>query len=159
VGGTVDPAAPPTGEEAAEVVLSAERLDVATTRVPVERVRVLKRVVTEMRTLEVPVRVEQVVVVHDDLRDGGTFDTSEVSEPVGAGETGAAAGGGRTPVVTEIEVVRHEEVPVVSLRVEPAERVTVRVVRVPGEAVVSAALCREEAVVEAVPPSGDAPAG
>jgi stress response protein YsnF len=135
------------------VVLSAERLDVAAARVPVERVRVVKRVVTEVRTVEVPVRVEQVVVLHEDLRDGGTSETSEVSEG------GADAGEGGPPVVTEIQVVRREEVPVVGLRVEPVERVTVRVVRVPGEAVVSAVLRREEAAVDTVAPPGGAPAG
>ncbi len=113
--------------DAAEVVLSEERLQVGVVRIPRERVRISKRITTEMRTLQVPVRVEQLVVRH---------------EPVtGEGRTGA---GGAAEPPEELVLVLHEEVPEVSLRVRPTERVRVRVRQVTGHQVVSAVLRHEE---------------
>ncbi|WP_432544971.1 DUF2382 domain-containing protein [Kineococcus sp. SYSU DK002] len=111
-----------------EVVLRGEQLRVGTERVPVERVRFSKRVVTTTRTVEVPVRVEQLVVTHEPVTDG---DAGTLAEPGGArGEE-------------ELVIVLHEEVPRVSLDVVPVEEVRVRVRTVAGEQVVTADLRRE----------------
>ncbi|PPK97446.1 uncharacterized protein (TIGR02271 family) [Kineococcus xinjiangensis] len=108
-----------------DIVLSAEKLQVGVVRVPRERVRISKRITTEVRTLEVPVRVEQLVVRHEPLD--------------GSDATGAS---GEAP--EELVLVLHEEVPEVSLRVRPTEQVRVRVRQVTGRQVVSDVLRHEE---------------
>ncbi|GAA4658246.1 DUF2382 domain-containing protein [Kineococcus glutinatus] len=113
----------PAGTEH-ELVLSAERLQHDVVRVPRERVRISKRITTEIRTLQVPVRVEQLVVRH---------------EPV----DGPGAAAGAAPA-EDLVLVLHEEVPAVSLQVQPVERVRVRVQRVEGRQSVSALLSHEE---------------
>ncbi|WP_432524984.1 DUF2382 domain-containing protein [Kineococcus sp. SYSU DK006] len=124
-------------DTAPEVVLSAEQLQVRSTRVPRETVRVRKEVVTELRTIEVPVRVERLVITHE--------------PPAGtraAGDDARGTATGTAPEARDLEVVLHEEVPEVSVRVRPTERVRVRVVSVEDVETVSAELSREEAVVE-----------
>lgn len=111
----------------AEVVLHEERLVVSTQRVAVERVRISKRIVTEVRTVEVPVRVEQLVVTR---------------EPLDAGEVPVADPGTRAG---DLVLVLHEEVPEVTLRVVAVERVLVTTQDVAGEQTVSAVLAAEVA--------------
>ncbi|WP_369056618.1 DUF2382 domain-containing protein [Kineococcus terrestris] len=118
-------------DQQVEVVLSEERLVVSTRRVPRERVRIVKRVVEEVRTVQVPVRVEQLVLAHEPV--------AEVGDGVDGGDAGPR----------ELELVLHEEVPVVSVRVEPVERVRVRVVEVAGEETVEAVVRRERTHVDA----------
>ena len=110
-----------------DIVLSAERLQHSVVRVPRERVRISKRITTEIRTLEVPVRVEQLVVRHEALTGTGRADVDGTAE---------------TP--EELVLVLHEEVPEVSLRVRPIERVRVRVRQVTGKQVVSDVVRHEE---------------
>ena len=110
-------------EVAAEVVLHQERLGITTRRFPAERVRFTKRIVTTTRTVEVPVRVEQLVVTHEPLSD---------EFPVTDGE-----------VPAELVIVLHEEVPEVTLRVVPVERVSVAVRTVTRDEVVVAELATE----------------
>jgi uncharacterized protein (TIGR02271 family) len=118
------------------VVLSAETLTVSTVRVPRERVRISKRVVTSTRTVEVAVRREELVVTR---------------EPVtGSGEVTAPAGD------RELVIVLHEEVPEISLRVEPVELVRIGVTTVEGQDVVHAELRREEADVDVTDAVGPA---
>ena len=124
-------------ETAPEVVLSAEQLQVRSTRVPRETVRVRKEVVTELRTIEVPVRVERLVITHEP--PAGTPSAGDDARGTGAG----SAQGAR-----DLEVVLHEEVPEVSVRVQATERVRVRVVSVEDVETVTAELAHEEAVVE-----------
>lgn len=115
-----------------EVVLRGERLRTGTERVPVERVRFSKRIVTTTRTVEVPVRVEQLVVSHEPIGDGD----------LPAGEPGPPPGD------EELVIVLHEEVPRVTLDVVPVEEVRVRVRTVAGEQVVTTAVRREVADVQ-----------
>jgi len=111
----------------ATVVLHAERLLTSTQRVAVERVRISKRIVTEVRTLEVPVRVEQLLVSR---------------EPLNAGEPLPLQPGDRAG---DLVLVLHEEVPEVTLRVIAVERVVVTTQNVAGEETVSVDLATEVA--------------
>lgn len=111
------------GGEVSEILLHAERLGITTSRVATERVRFTKRIVTTTRTIEVPVRVEQLVVTHEALP--ADFATPEV---------------GGFP---ELVIVLHEEVPEVTLRVVPVERITVDVVTAVRDEVVTAELAAE----------------
>ncbi|MCI2240393.1 YsnF/AvaK domain-containing protein [Paenibacillus sp. TRM 82003] len=105
-----------------------------TVRAPRERVRISKRIVSEVRTVEVPVRVERLVVEHEPLDEAG-------AGPVGEDPAGLAP-------AEPLEIVLHEEVPVVSLRVQPVEVVRVGVRTVQGEEVVEVDLRSEQVVVE-----------
>lgn len=116
-----------TDPRGAEVVLREERLLVTTQRVGVERVRISKRIVTRTRTVEVPVRVEELVMTRKPL-------TAQEPAAVGAGDREG-----------DLVIVLHEEVPEVTLRVVPVERVVVTTHSVAGEETVSAEL-RAEAV-------------
>jgi uncharacterized protein (TIGR02271 family) len=100
-------AAPPEPEPEPEPgVMTAfeERLHVETERVPRTRVRLRKVVVTEQRTMTVPVRREEYRLIREPIADG---------EPVTGGSIGA----------DEQEVVLHEERVVVTTEVVPVERV------------------------------------
>jgi len=100
-------------------------------RVPVERVRVSTRLVTETRTVTVQVHREELVVERVAIPAGGAVDghgshlTANQGEPV-------------------MEMVLREEVPEVLTRVVPVERVRVYLDRVAGTEQVSAAVRREE---------------
>jgi uncharacterized protein (TIGR02271 family) len=123
------PVAHGTTPQTVDVVLHEERLVVSTQRVAVERVRISKRIVTEVRTVEVPVRVEQLVVSREALDAG---------EPLDAG-AGRRAG--------DLVLVLHEEVPEVVLHVVAVERVVVTTQDVAGEQTVSVQLASEVADV------------
>lgn len=96
--------APPPAEEAGVLTAFHERLHVETQRVPRSRVRLRKVVVTEQRTLTVPVRREEYRLIREAITD---------AEPVVGGAIGAA----------EQEVVLYEERVVVTTEVVPVERV------------------------------------
>ncbi|MGQ7297023.1 DUF2382 domain-containing protein [Quadrisphaera sp. KR29] len=108
--------------EQAEVVLSAESTTVGLRRVPRERVRVRREVVTEEVTVVVAVRREVLRVEAEPL-DGRLDDALDVS---GASSTPAPP--------LPLELVLSEERPVVGLEVVPYERVHVGVRRVEGAA-------------------------
>ncbi|WP_432570077.1 DUF2382 domain-containing protein [Kineococcus sp. SYSU DK005] len=116
-----------------EVVRSAEELRVARVRVPRERVRVSKRVVTEVRTVEVPVRVEQLVIEREPLDADGTAAPGQAA-------TGAAP--------EPLEIVLREEVPVVSVRAEPVEVVRIGVRTTEAEQSVTAQLRTEHVDID-----------
>ncbi|GAB3462692.1 DUF2382 domain-containing protein [Kineococcus endophyticus] len=120
------------------MVLSAEALRTGTVRVARERVRISKRIVETTRTVEVPVRVEQLVVVHEPL---GPDDPVPDVDP--------------TAPVEELVVVLHEEVPEVTLRVHPVELVRIGIDTVPGEVVVEADVRSEEVEVDERPARGN----
>lgn len=108
-----------------DLVLHAEDLQVTLRSVPVERVRVRRRVVTTTQTVEVTLRREELEIERlpldgDDTRATGSSD-------------GAA-----------LRIVLREEVPVVGTRVRPYEQVTVSVRPVQGEQAVTEALRHEE---------------
>ena len=112
-------------------MLSGEELDVGIERVPVERVRASKRIVTTTRMVEVEVRHEELVITR---------------EPVGRTDVAAGAAGEAEDIV----VVLHAEEPEVVLRTRALEQVSVRVRRVEGDQLVEADLRRERAEVEVV---------
>jgi hypothetical protein len=103
---------PEGSASAAEVVLHEERVHVDVEREAVRAV-VRRRIVTEVRTVEVTVRREVLEVEHEPY-DGPAL-------PV-AGEPRQA-----------LSIVLSEEVPVVSLQVQPYERVSLDVHTVVGE--------------------------
>ena len=109
----------------AEVVRSEERLRVGVERVVTKRIRVAKRVVTEMRQITVPVRREELVV-----------------------EELPADGGGATAGPREFELVLREEQPVVTTQVVAVERVRVSTRRVTEERAVEEVVRREVVEVE-----------
>lgn len=119
-------------EPTAEVVRAQEQLAVRREWVPVERVRVARRVVTETRRVEVSVRREELHVERVPI------------EPEAAGSTTD-----RQPAPAPIVLVLREEVPVVTLATQPVERVRVSVDTVTGLHTVQAELRREEVAVDA----------
>lgn len=118
---------------AAAVVLHEEQLRVGTRRVPTEKVLVRRRVVTEVRQIEVTVRREE-LEVHRVPLDG---------------HEQAAVGGPPEPLV----ILLSEEVPVVQLQTRPYERVTVHVDTVVEQVEVTADLAREQADVRSLDPA------
>ncbi len=117
---------------AAEVVLHEQRLQVGTRRVPVERVVVRRRVVTEIRQVEITVRREELEVHHIPM--------DETDE--------APAGPPPEPLV----IVLSEEVPVVQTQTRPYERVTVWVDTATVEQALTETVSREHADVDSDPP-------
>lgn len=111
-----------------EMVRSEERLLAGVEWARSERVKISKQIVTETRQVTVQVRREELVVERFPAADAGA-------------ETPTADAGGSRPVV---ELVLHEEVPEVTLRTRPAERVRVFVERQAGMMTVDAALRREQ---------------
>lgn len=114
------------------MTVSAEQLHVHTVRVPVERVRLVRRVVTETRQLQVQVRREELHVERIAVADG---------EAVPAEAVGGSPAG-------ELVIVLSEEVPVLTTAVRPTERVRVSVVTVTGDRTVSADLRHEQTTLE-----------
>lgn len=120
---------PGAGTGAPVVDLRAERLTTGTERVVVERVRFTKRIVQTTRTIEVPVRVEQLVIDHEAL---------DPAVPVDGSPSGGHG---------DLVIVLHEEVPEISLRVVATERIAVGVRTVADEETVTAVLRTEVADV------------
>ncbi|WP_432561741.1 YsnF/AvaK domain-containing protein [Kineococcus sp. SYSU DK003] len=129
-GGPGEPGGLQGPEASVQTVLRTEELLLGTERLATQRVRFRKRIVTTTRTLEVPVRLEQLVVEREPL--AGT------AVPARSGASGDE----------EIVLVLHEEVPDVTLRVVPVEQVRVQVRTVAGEQVVTADLRTEVVDVE-----------
>ena len=123
-------------QAAAEVVLHEEQLRVGTRRVPTEKVLVRRRVVTEVRQVEVTVRREE-LEVHRVPLDG---------------HEQAPVGGPPEPLV----IVLSEEVPVVQVQTRPYERVTVHIDTVTEHVEVTGQLAREQAEVSS-PDAGRPP--
>jgi stress response protein YsnF len=114
------------------VTVSEERAVSRLVRVPVERVRVRTRVVTEVVRVDVEVRRQELVVerVPVDQVEASAAATTDLGEP------------------GQVVVVLHEEVPVVTTEVRPVERVTVRARRVESTTPVTVDLSREVVEVE-----------
>jgi uncharacterized protein (TIGR02271 family) len=132
-----EPAEPEPPEE--EVVLAEEQLLVDTQRVPAQRVRLRKEIVTEEVTVTVVLRHEELVIEREPIEPGGpppeSADAPKLEEPM--------------------EIVLWAEEPVVTTRAVPAERV--RVVRTLGsqQQDLTAQLRRERASFDHAP--GDEP--
>lgn len=119
--------------DGASFIRREERLRTDTVRVPVERVRLVKRVVVEQVTRTVEVRREELHV-----------ETLPVEG--GAGGPGGAAGGPTQP----FEMVLHEEQVEMVKRLVPRERVRVSVERIGEQHTVGAELRSEQVVVEPI---------
>ena len=120
----------PAAGTAAEVVLHEERLEADVQPVPTERVRLVKRVVTEERTVTVTLHREVLEVVTDAYTPRET-EPAEWPSPVAGTE--------------EIILVREE--PLVGTRAVPYERVRLVKELVEEPMVVSGTVQREEAEV------------
>lgn len=127
-------APPGAPERGVEAVLSAESTDLAVHRVPRERVRVRREVVTEEVTVVVAVRREVLRLEREPVADGAAAEAVQQS-----GDSAL------------LEVVLSEERPVVTLEVVPYERVRVGVRSVPTTTAVTTATRREVADVTTEP--------
>ena len=117
-----DPEPEPEPEDPASMVRSEERLTVRTRRVPVGQARLVKRRVTEVKTLRVPVTREVVSLVQGPLEEVEDEDGVEFGE----------------------EFTLYGDRPVVHREAVPVERVRLAVDDVPGEQTVTAARRREQ---------------
>jgi uncharacterized protein (TIGR02271 family) len=132
------PVPPEEGEEAVELVLREERPVVGTEQRVVGRVHLRRRVVTEVVTLQVELRREELVIERETI------------EP-------SALGAGLPPApeaLTDGEplvVVLHEEQPVVEKRIVPVERVVLRKSEAVERVDVEAEVGREVAEVDGRP--------
>ena len=104
-----------------------------TRRVPTVKVLVRRRVVTEVRQIEVTVRREEIEVYRVPLD----------------GHEQAPVGGPPEPLV----ILLSEEVPVVQLQTRPYERVTVYVDTVTEQVAITEDLAREHADVRPLDPA------
>lgn len=125
---------PDSGADGVELVRSEERLHLRTARVPVERVRLIRRIVTETRTVQVQVRREELHVDRTPIAGG------ESAPPADSRTAGR-----------DLVLLLSEEVPVVTMTTRPVERVHVRIETATGSQSVIAALRREQISVDNEP--------
>jgi uncharacterized protein (TIGR02271 family) len=124
---------PDPAPDRVEVVRREEELSVERVRVPRERLRLRKRIVTEPVTLTVELRREELVVEREPIREG--------EEVVGRAIDDAP-----------LEIVLHTEEPVVATRVVAVERVRVVKQTVVEERELVDELRKEQVVVEGSAP-------
>lgn len=119
------------GATQAEVIRSEEHLHITRKREPVERVRLRKSIVTEYVTQTIPVQRE-IVEIERVLEDHDATRLLDHAMPVG-------------PEVADgvYELVLYKEVPVISKRTVPVERIRMRVVPRTEEVAVSEQLRSE----------------
>ena len=133
---TATPAAVASTDDVTELTRSEERLRIGTRTVPAGRVRLRKHVVTEMETVQVPVKKERLVLER---------------EPIATGEAdGEAPAGGVALEEAEHEIVLSEERVVVTKETVPVERV-----RIGKEVVTDDVTVTEEVRKEQVEADGD----
>lgn len=138
--------AQPGGPDAVEMVLHERHDRVGVERVVTGTVRVSRRIVTETRTVEVTVRREVLDV--DPPVAPGARDANEVYD-VDADQTAPSADpepAGRPDRDLVLEL--YAEIPVISTRVVPTERVRIRVRTVDGVARVDTTTARERLEVD-----------
>jgi stress response protein YsnF len=127
-------ALPPVPDGAARtVVLHEQRLAVGTAWFPAQTVRISRRIVTETRMVPVQVRTEVLDIEY--LPTTGVVD--EIA--IGASST------------RDVELVLHEEVPVVTVQVRPTERIRVAVRTAASEVAVTEQVSSERIDVTTVP--------
>jgi uncharacterized protein (TIGR02271 family) len=105
---------------------------VGTTWQAVERVRLVRRIVTEVRQIEVRVRREELVVQRDAIDDAPDDNPEDVEPAVGG----------------DIDLVLSEEVPMITMGTRPYERVRVHVEHVTEQRPVTEQVRHEEVVVD-----------
>ncbi len=120
----------PPVSETAEVVRSEEELHLGTRIVPRERVRLVKRIVSETVTRTFEVRREELVVERAALDDSVTDADDALSND------------------EALEIILHEEQVELVTRVVPRERVRVYVELIAEEHAVSETVRREQVEVE-----------
>ena len=111
-------------DPAVEIELREQQLQVDTVRVPVERVVLRRRIVTEVQQVQVTVRREELEIVREPL----------------SGQPTGAPGGAPPPLL----IVLSREVPVVQLQRRPYEQVTVQVRRVEGYEQIDETVSKEQ---------------
>ncbi len=124
------PDQPASGEQAVDLVLHQERAALGLTRLGLRAV-VRRRVVTEVRQVEVTVRREVLDVEHLPL------------DPTADGSAPTLPAPGQTPA--PLTIVLSEEVPVVKVETRPYERATVTVETFTEQQHVSATVGTEQA--------------
>lgn len=112
---------------------SEEQLRIGTAWVAHERVTTRRRIVSETVQLTVTVRREELVIERAPIVDASAQPALPAEAPV-------------------LVLVLHEEVPVVTLEVQPYARATISVVPVTGEQVVTTALDTEHIKLETAGP-------
>jgi len=120
---------------AVEIELREQQLQVDTVRVPVERVVVRRRIVTEVQQVQVTVRREELEIVREPL----------------SGQPTGAPGGAPPPLL----IVLSREVPIVQLQQRPYEQVTVQVRRVEGQQQINESVSKEQAELTTTGSSDD----
>ncbi|MGC5583466.1 DUF2382 domain-containing protein [Ornithinimicrobium sp. W1679] len=113
------------GTDEGRMTLHEERVDVGTERVQTGRVRLRKHVVTDQKTVTVPVEREEYEVVREPVTDGGTADRGDLGDD-------------------EVEVAVHEERPVIDKDVVATEEVGVERTTVTDERDVTTDVSHEE---------------
>lgn len=119
--------------QATEVVLHEERLQVQLERVPVERVVLHRRIVTEVQQVPVTVRREELVVTRVPVTD----------------QQAAVPTAPREPLV----IVLSTQVPVIELVTRPYERVVVHVDTITAQQEITETLSREQADIAQTGPA------
>ena len=126
----------PSAEEAAtagSMVRAEQRLTVGSEWVAMQCVTAHRRIVSEVVQLNVTVRREELVF------DQASLPPTVAQLPI--------------PYVPPLVVVLHEEVPVVSLAVQPYERVTISVVQVAGDQQIATTLDSEQITLDIADPA------
>ena len=131
----VDPGSRPIADDPDAMILSEERLVVATRPVETERVRLRKRIVEREVMVPVTLRHEELEVVREPVADLPAEPGAEVVEGVAA------------------EVVLHAERPVIGRETVPVERVRLVKSYVSSEITVDGEVRREEVAVDRLPPA------
>jgi len=125
----------PPRETGAQVIRSEERLRVDTTWQPYERVRLARRVVTELRQVDIEVRREELVIERDAIPDPG-----DASGRPGRPRPDRVGG--------DLVIVLSEEVPMITMGTRAYERVRVSVQQVDEQRALSEQVRREEVVID-----------
>ncbi len=112
-------------DPAVEIELREQQLQVDTVRVPVERVVLRRRIVTEVQQIQVTVRREELEIIRAPL----------------SGQPTGAPGEAPPPLL----IVLSSEVPVVQLQRHPYEQVTVQVRRIEGQQQINETVSKEQA--------------
>ena len=112
-------------DPAAQIELREQQLQVDTVRVPVERVVLRRRIVTEVQQVQVTVRREELEIIREPL----------------SGPPTRAPGEAPPPLLIQLS----REVPVVQLQRHPYEQVTVQVRRVDGYKQIDETVSKEQA--------------
>lgn len=128
----------PEGPEQIEIVRSEERLRVQAERIPIERVRIERYIVTEQQTFTVEVSHEEIRVIREPIAD------TDLSDEAGSSLRAAAAADPRPADGSDLVITLSREEIEFTKRIVPDEVVRVRTTRVAEEQQITTNLSREE---------------